>query len=159
MGDHAPEAMGEDGALTAPGRSVQAEVAIAMLEREGGWLLQLRDDSEAIVHPGTWGLFGGHLDPGETAEQGLRRELREEIGWEAGRLRWWLAHRSSERLLHVFLGSLTVPLQALELREGQDMTLASRGDLIAGRVWSERLGEFRALAPSLQMVVGQMEGR
>ena len=40
-------------------------VALAMLEREGRWLLQLRDDIEGIVHPGGGGLFGGHLDPGE----------------------------------------------------------------------------------------------
>lgn len=56
-------------------------VALAMLEREGRWLLQLRDDIEGIVHPGCWGLFGGHLDPGERPEQAILRELGEEIGW------------------------------------------------------------------------------
>ena len=39
-------------------------VALAMLEREGRWLLQLRDDIDSIIYPGHWGLFGGHLDPG-----------------------------------------------------------------------------------------------
>ena len=51
------------------------EVALAMLERDGCWLMQLRDDIPGIVAPGCWGLFGGHLDPGETAEQALQREL------------------------------------------------------------------------------------
>ena len=32
---------------------MSVEVALAVLEREGRWLLQLRDDIEGIVHPGT----------------------------------------------------------------------------------------------------------
>lgn len=53
------------------------EVALAMLQRDGRWLIQLRDEIPTIVAPGCWGLFGGHLDPGETPEQALRRELLE----------------------------------------------------------------------------------
>ncbi|MGB1417495.1 MAG: NUDIX hydrolase, partial [Synechococcus sp.] len=30
-------------------------VALAMLEREGRWLLQLRDDIDSIIYPGHWG--------------------------------------------------------------------------------------------------------
>ena len=56
------------------------EVALAMLQREGRWLMQLRDEIPTIVAPGCWGLFGGHLEPGETPEQALRRELMEEQG-------------------------------------------------------------------------------
>lgn len=62
-------------------------VALGMLERDGQWLLQLRDDIEGIVHPGCWGLFGGHLDPGERPEQAVLRELQEEIGWGHRRCR------------------------------------------------------------------------
>ena len=57
------------------------EVALAMLQRNGLWLLQLRDDIDSIIYPGHWGLFGGHLDPGETPVQALMRELQEEISW------------------------------------------------------------------------------
>jgi len=76
------------------------EVALAMLERDGRWLMQLRDEIPNIVAPGCWGLFGGHLDPAETPEQALRRELLEEIGvscpchwsscscWRARTLAW-----------------------------------------------------------------------
>ena len=61
---------------------MKREVALAVLERDGAWLLQLRDDLESILYPGHWGLFGGHLDAGETPSEAVHRELLEEINWE-----------------------------------------------------------------------------
>ncbi len=131
-------------------------VALAMLEREGRWLLQLRDDIEGIVHPGLWGLFGGHLDPGEHPAQAIRRELAEEIGWEADSLPFWFEHRDARLTAHYFRASLTVPLAELTLAEGQDMVLAGLDELRSGRVWSPRLQEGRGLAPSLVRAVGRL---
>jgi 8-oxo-dGTP pyrophosphatase MutT (NUDIX family)/GNAT superfamily N-acetyltransferase len=132
------------------------EVALALLERDGTWLLQLRDDLATIVAPGCWGLFGGHLDPGETPEQALRRELIEEIDWRAGELSFWFSHTNLQRVAHFFRGPLTVPLEALRLQEGQDLVLATSGELLSGRVWSPKLQEPRPLAPSLQRAVGAL---
>lgn len=131
-------------------------VALAMLEREGGWLLQLRDDIEGIVHPGTWGLFGGHLDAGESPEQAIRRELQEEIGWRAEALPFWFEHCEERFIAYYFRASLTVPLGALALNEGQDMVLAGLDELGSGRIWSPRLRERRRLAPSLARAVQRL---
>jgi 8-oxo-dGTP pyrophosphatase MutT (NUDIX family) len=134
------------------------EVALAMVEQDGRWLLQLRDDVEGIVSPGCWGLFGGHLDPGEGPEEALRRELREEIRWQADQLHHRFTQRQAERVIHVFFTTLREPLESLCLLEGQDMVLASLDTLRQGRVWSPVLGEFRPLAASLRIVVEWLSG-
>ena len=136
-----------------------AEVALAMLQRQGRWLLQLRDDIEGIVAPGHWGLFGGHLDPGESPEAALRRELLEEIGWRAGDLQPWFHDDNGHRIAHFFRGELDVPLGELRLMEGQDMALVGGDELISGLVWSPRLREHRPLAASLQAAVSALGGR
>lgn len=61
----------------------------------------VRDDrSRVFVHrrsptrrlfPGIWDVVGGHLDPGETPEQALARELAEETGWTLRRIEALLA--------------------------------------------------------------------
>lgn len=55
--------------------------AIILNERQE-ILLQLRDDRPDLVGAGKWGLFGGAQESGETPLAGIKRELKEELGWE-----------------------------------------------------------------------------
>jgi 8-oxo-dGTP pyrophosphatase MutT (NUDIX family) len=50
--------------------------------RRGGPPLVLlgKRDPKRAFYPGAWEVLGGHLEPGENAEQALVRELREEAG-------------------------------------------------------------------------------
>jgi 8-oxo-dGTP diphosphatase len=50
-----------------------------MVIRAGRVLLGRRSDSRAY-YPGCWDLFGGHVEPDETPEVALARELSEELG-------------------------------------------------------------------------------
>lgn len=54
-------------------------VAALIVVDGSGYLLQRRDNIPEIFFPDHWGLFGGAIDPGETPEAALRRELREEL--------------------------------------------------------------------------------
>lgn len=55
------------------------DAAAALLTVDGCYLLQLRDADRPIFFPGHWGLFGGGVEPGETALSAIRRELQEEL--------------------------------------------------------------------------------
>ena len=124
------------------------EVALAVLEHEGRWLLQLRDDIAGIVAPGCWGLFAGHLEPGESPEEALRRELWEEIRLQLGAVEPWYVSRSPRKIRHVFRAELQTPLHALELMEGQDLALFPASALASGQGFSPALQQFRPLAES-----------
>jgi isopentenyldiphosphate isomerase len=61
-------------------RLMHPVVHCLVTDRSGRLLLQLRSQHKD-VQPGKWDTsVGGHVDPGETIEQALGRELREELG-------------------------------------------------------------------------------
>ena len=136
------------------------DVAMAMLHRDGCFLMQLRDDFEHIVHPGCWAFFGGHIEPGEAILPGLRRELKEEIGYVPQILSLFQQNEDKHKKRHYYYGALTVPLNKLQLNEGQDFALCSPEEIEKGKKYSERLGEMRSLGkPHQQMLLALIESQ
>jgi 8-oxo-dGTP diphosphatase len=64
------------------------DVAVGVLiDHDGRFLLTSRPEGK--VYAGYWEFPGGKLEPGETVEQALRRELHEEIGITIGAAHPW----------------------------------------------------------------------
>jgi 8-oxo-dGTP pyrophosphatase MutT (NUDIX family) len=64
---------------TAPLRPDHAVAALIQLA-DGRYVLQQRDIKANIFYPDHWGCFGGAVDAGESEEDAIVRELREELG-------------------------------------------------------------------------------
>lgn len=54
--------------------------AVALIDRDGRILIAKRPEGKAMA--GLWEFPGGKVEPGETPESALIRELREELGIE-----------------------------------------------------------------------------
>ena len=123
----------------------KVEVAIAIIHQNGKFLMQLRDDLPNILFPGHWGFFGGHLEPGEDADTGVRRELYEEIGYVPNTITLFESIEDDRVIRHFYQTELTVPVEDLELNEGQDIGLCTVADIQRGYKYSLKLGEDRPL--------------
>ena len=132
-------------------------VAIAILYREGKFLLQLRDNIPNIIYPGSWGLFGGHLEPGETPDEALVRELEEEINYiptAPQQFRCYTSKNEDRDLIrHVYHAELTVPMEQLVLGEGWDFDLVSPEAIYQGSCYSEKAGEVRPIGKPHQKIL------
>lgn len=120
-------------------------VAMAVLYQDRHFLMQLRDDIEGILYPGKWGLFGGHLEPGETPEVGLIREVKEEINHTLQEATLFKCYADSNASRYIFFAPLKVDLTALELHEGWDLDLVPLSSIRLGRHYSQKAGEERDL--------------
>ena len=141
------------------GRDVsQAPIAVALviLKKDDRYLLQLRDDIPNIAYPGHWGLFGGHLDSGETPMEAAERELVEEIAYLPPSVEFLASFPTPEVQRHVFLASLSVDLSQLELREGRAMGLWTLEQIEADARPSSRADEERPLAPPHRAILLQV---
>ncbi|HBC83842.1 nucleoside triphosphatase NudI [Pseudescherichia vulneris] len=59
----------------------QRIIVCPIIKNNGDYLLCKMADDRGVF-PGQWALSGGGMEPGETIEEALRREIREELGEE-----------------------------------------------------------------------------
>jgi len=128
-------------------------VAVAILYTEEHFLLQLRDDVPGIAYPGHWGLFGGHIEAGETPIVALQRELCEEIGYTTYQIIKFRTYEDSGVIRHVFSAHLTVTLDQLVLSEGWDMDLVTLDSIRQGSCYSHKADSVRPIAKPHQQIL------
>jgi 8-oxo-dGTP diphosphatase len=91
-GASAPAVLVADGDRPREGGPQRKEVAVAvgvLLRQDGRFLLTSRPEGK--VYAGYWEFPGGKVEPGESIEAALRRELIEEIGITIGAVHPWRA--------------------------------------------------------------------
>ena len=100
------------------------KIAAIIFENDRGEiLLYLRDNKPGIPFPNHWDLIGGHVEEGETPEEALIREVREELDFELRDYRFFKEYECLEgdaypNIKYIYSGRLNVPLQEITLLEG-----------------------------------------
>jgi len=65
-------------------------------------VLLFKRSPEETTNPGKYGMLGGHIEKGETPEEALRREVKEEAGVEVGAFKKLKVYELDEVQLNVF---------------------------------------------------------
>ncbi len=101
------------------------KIAAIILENDNGdFLLALRDNKSWIPFPNHWDLIGGHVEEGETPEEALVREYKEELGLELKEYRFYkeflcLKGDAFENIKYIYTGKINLPIDEITLYEGQ----------------------------------------
>ena len=129
--------------LEPQGRLKPANAAVALIvDEQGRYLVQLRDSKPNIFFPDHWGCFGGAIEPGETNERCLARELDEELGLDLSLFA--VRHFTTFTFDFGFAGGSVIHRAFYELaatRRGAGRSDAARGASEAAFLRSRAAGE------------------
>jgi 8-oxo-dGTP diphosphatase len=92
-------------------------------------LLHLRDNKPDIPYPNMWGLPGGHVDEGETPEECIVREMREELGLSLQNVTLFTAAERSYGREHTYWAKANFCPEDITLGEGQGIRWFSYSEI------------------------------
>jgi 8-oxo-dGTP diphosphatase len=111
------------------------EIAAIILENDNGeFLLYLRDNKPGIPFPGYWDLIGGHVEEGETPEEALVREVKEELDIDLKDYTFYkryecLTGDAYENIKYIYKGKINIPIGEVTLLEGVRPQYFSREEI------------------------------
>jgi 8-oxo-dGTP diphosphatase len=111
------------------------EIAAIILENhKGEFLLYLRDNKPGIPFPDHWDLIGGHVEEGETPEEALVREVKEELDIDLKEYTFYkkyecLTGDAYENVKYIYSGKINLPIEEITLLEGVRAQYFSREEI------------------------------
>ena len=115
-------------------------------------LLFLRDDFPHIPYPNTWDVPGGHVEQGETPDECIVREMKEEMGLDLKGFVLFCVKEFSDRVEYTFWKTADLNIADISLQEGQRLRWFSEEEAKATVLaygFNEIVAEFYARAPFL----------
>lgn len=112
------------------------------------FLMQLRDFNPSIIYPGHWGFFAGHLEPGESSEEAMWREIVEELCWKPQNLNFLGSLMVEEnRRIHAYQCRLKGELETLSLQEGQEIGGFTTEEITRNSLFSQKWKQHYPISP------------
>jgi 8-oxo-dGTP diphosphatase len=111
------------------------QIAAIILENDKGeFLLALRDNKSWIPFPGHWDLIGGHVEEGETPEEALVREVKEELDIDIREYSFYkkvecLTGDAYENIKYIYTAKFNIPIEEVTLLEGQRAQYFSKDEI------------------------------
>ncbi len=111
------------------------QIAQIILENDDGeFLLYFRDGKPGIPFPHHWDLIGGHVEAGETPEEALIREVREEIDLELKDYSFFREYECLEgdaypNIKYIYHGKINLPVRESTLLEGERLQYFTREEI------------------------------
>jgi 8-oxo-dGTP diphosphatase len=108
--------------------------AIILENDQGEFLLALRDNKSWIPFPHHWDLIGGHVEEGETPEEALVREIKEELNITIGEYTFFkkfecLSGDAYENIKYIYTGKINIPVEEITLLEGERARYFSKEEI------------------------------
>jgi len=89
-------------------------------------LLFLRDDKSGLPYRNMWDVPGGHIEPGETPEQCIIREMKEEMNLELNDFKMFCQKEFDDRTEYTFWKEVNLDIDEIKLMEGQRLRWFTR---------------------------------
>jgi 8-oxo-dGTP diphosphatase len=111
------------------------KIAAIILENDKReFLLALRDNKPGIPFPDHWDLIGGHVEEGETPEEALVREVKEELDIDLTEYSFFkiyecLTGDAYENIKYIYTGKINIPIEEVTLLEGERPQYFSREEI------------------------------
>ena len=97
----------------------RAGSSIIFLNSHNEILLLLRDNKPTIPYPNMWDLPGGHVEPGETPEECIIREMMEEMELVLNDVEIANIIEFDDRIEHTYWIPMDFDIESINLHEGQ----------------------------------------
>jgi NADH pyrophosphatase NudC (nudix superfamily) len=93
--------------------------SIILYNRDGDFLLHLRDNKPEILFPNYWGLLGDFVNEFESPDRAIVRVVKEKIGFDLKSFNLFSCYNWKWFNVFVYGGLIDVPIQKFNVKDGQ----------------------------------------
>lgn len=112
---------------------IERNVAAIILTNERGEILLQKKDASYKRWPGRWSLIGGGLEYDENPAEALKREVKEEIGYDVKGMDLFTiydyADAERQGKMHIYTAKFDAPISSISVGEGAGFAFFAKEEI------------------------------